>query len=230
MTIPLGIMASSRVEAGGSLAPDDLADLTLWLKADAITGLSDGDPVDLWLDSSSAANHAEQATGGLQPTYETGEISGLPVVRFAADYMWSSVSASSGERTIFAVVKDGVGTLIGPRADGALQWKAGTPTLLKAWVEAIVTSGSALSAGWHILTARFSDSENDATMWRDGALDVSATYTSSLTAGRPSYVGANNGGGELLTGDLAELISYDAALSTSDRQAIEAYLAAKYGL
>jgi hypothetical protein len=33
-----------------------------------------------------------------------------------------------------------------------------------------------------------------------------------------------------LEGDIAEVIAYDSALSDSDRQAVEAYLADKWGL
>lgn len=240
MTIPLGIMASSRVAAGGSLAPDDLADLTLWLKADAITGLSDGDPVTTWPDSGPAGNDATQGTASEKPTYQTGEINGLPVVRFDGvnDWLASAASASGVEQTLFAVVKfaltDVSGTLRGPSASGGLQWTFngdGWYGLIRAQIAGISGDFTTFTSGYHYLSARWSDTEDLGATWRDGSTWTSTTHTASLSAGTTTQIGrAFSDAGESLGGDLAELISYDAALSTSDRQAIEAYLAAKYGL
>ena len=76
----------------------------LWLAADQITGLSDGDPLSVaWPDISGNAHDASQGTPGYYPGYETGEINGLPVVRFDGtdDYLQDSHSYSG--RTVFAV-------------------------------------------------------------------------------------------------------------------------------
>lgn len=62
--------------------PDGITGLHGWYKADAITGLSNGAAVTQWNDSSGFVNHAAQATGTNQPTYQTNVINGLPVVRF----------------------------------------------------------------------------------------------------------------------------------------------------
>jgi len=70
------------VGGGGSQVPP-VANLSLWLKADAITGLSDGDSVSSWADFSGNENDAAQATAAHQPVYKTGIINGKPVVRFA---------------------------------------------------------------------------------------------------------------------------------------------------
>ena len=53
-----------------------------WFKADALTGLSDGDPVDYWANSAAILTPATQATSGSQPLYKTNIVNGLPVVRF----------------------------------------------------------------------------------------------------------------------------------------------------
>lgn len=62
--------------------PDQVSGLQLWLKADAITGLSDTSLVSQWDDSSGLANHATQPSSLVQPLYRTGIVNGLPVVRF----------------------------------------------------------------------------------------------------------------------------------------------------
>ena len=52
-----------------------------WYKADAITGLSDGDPIDTWPDSSGNGRDLTQ-TGTARPLYKTGIVNSLPVARF----------------------------------------------------------------------------------------------------------------------------------------------------
>ena len=56
-----------------------------WYKADAITGLSDGDAVASWVDSSGNSNTLTQSTSGAKPSYETNEVNSLPIVRFDKD-------------------------------------------------------------------------------------------------------------------------------------------------
>lgn len=70
----------------------------VWLKADAITGLVDNDPVALWIDSSGNNNDAAQATAAERPIYKTGIVNGLPIVRFDGvnDSLESPYSAISG--------------------------------------------------------------------------------------------------------------------------------------
>ncbi len=77
-----------KVSGAGSnvpIAPDETeaaaaGNLKLWLKADAITGVADGGAVATWPDASGNAFDATEATN--QPTLQTSEINGWPVVRF----------------------------------------------------------------------------------------------------------------------------------------------------
>ncbi len=64
--------------------PPQFVNLRVWLKADAIMGLVDDDPVATWIDSSGYGNDATQATSSKRPTYKTGIQNGLPAVRFDA--------------------------------------------------------------------------------------------------------------------------------------------------
>jgi hypothetical protein len=104
-----------------SWTPADLADLRAWYKADAITGLSDGDPVSTWSDSSGGGYDLTQ-TSTARPLYQTNTLNGLPVVEFdgsndtldastAAD--WKFLHDSTGS-SAFVVVK--VGTSSDPNA------------------------------------------------------------------------------------------------------------------
>jgi hypothetical protein len=95
-------------------APDNLADLRAWYKADAITGLSDGDPVSTWADSSGGGYDLTQ-TSTARPLYQTSTLNGLPVIEFdgtddtldastAAD--WKFLNDSTGS-TVVAVWQPG---------------------------------------------------------------------------------------------------------------------------
>jgi len=56
--------------------------LVLWLDADAIIGLVNGDPVVTWTDQSGLGNDVTQGVAANQPTYRTGIINGYPAVQF----------------------------------------------------------------------------------------------------------------------------------------------------
>ena len=63
----------------------------LWLKADAISGLNDGDLVSSWLDQSGNAFNFS-ASGSARPTYKTNIQNGNPVVRFNGTSTYMSTS------------------------------------------------------------------------------------------------------------------------------------------
>lgn len=88
--------------------PSDFGTVWFWLKADALTGLSDGDPVPTFLDSGPLGNDFVQASGPLQPIYKTNIKNGLPSVRF--DGLGATMGCPLGVEpnqpiTIFAVYK-----------------------------------------------------------------------------------------------------------------------------
>lgn len=62
--------------------PLEIAGLVLWLKADAITGLSDGDPVGTWPDTSGLGNNFTQSGASRKPTFKENQINGYPSVQF----------------------------------------------------------------------------------------------------------------------------------------------------
>jgi hypothetical protein len=64
-----------------AFSPAGVAGLKVWLKADAIVGLADTDPVSTWSDSSGQGNDGT-ASLTVRPLYRTGIVNGKPVVRF----------------------------------------------------------------------------------------------------------------------------------------------------
>jgi len=61
----------------GSFSPLSIANCQLWLDANQINGLSNGDPVGTWSDLSGNANHLTQATAGSKPLYDTSGGAGV---------------------------------------------------------------------------------------------------------------------------------------------------------
>jgi hypothetical protein len=121
-----------------SWTPADLADLRAWYKADAITGLSDGDPVSTWSDSSGGGYDLTQ-TSTARPLYQTNTLNGLPVVEFdgtddtldastAAD--WKFLHDSTGS-SVFFVIK--VGTSSDPNAIYGIAGNNATASANHGW-------------------------------------------------------------------------------------------------
>lgn len=94
--------------ASGGFSPTDISGIKLWVKADQLS-LSDGDPVSTWADQSGLGNDIT-SSGSNRPTFKTGILNSLPVVRFdgSDDFMekssFSGVDGVAG-MTIFLVVK-----------------------------------------------------------------------------------------------------------------------------
>lgn len=68
--------------------------------------------------------------------------------------------------------------------------------------------------------------------WINGAPFVTATATGAMTLTSSGFarIGASGGGGQLFVGTINEVLFYNRAVSASERQRIEGYLAHKWGL
>lgn len=208
--------------------------LQLWLKADAITGLSDGDPVSTWTDQSGNGNDATQQTAANKPLYKTNIVNGKPVVRFDGTSDLLATANTMVSRTIFAVAE----------LDGAVA----------AGFNYLVSNGNDFldirwqsSGGLNLYRGNNNTNINDFTN-ANGLFFINGVATDAITLGEFHIVSATlgslatNGGTaqkiEISTyfmsrywdGDIAEIIIYNVALSTSERQSVEHYLANKYGI
>ncbi len=230
--------------AGGGAAPwtpADIPGLTYWFKADAIVGLSDGDPVSTWVDSSGGGNNATQGTGSAQPTYKTNQINtSLPCVRFdGGDYLSSGASAATKPCTNFAVVKitdvSTYRTIVGADTTGGSQLRidqtSGVQHFLKEGAADIGASSTGITpATWQYLAMTYSNTGGYAFFLdtvADGTGTADVTFVASLlTIG----VNASFGLAEYWLGDIAELGEYDSVLSPTDLTLLAGYVTAKYGI
>lgn len=210
-----------------SVDPSTVTGMLAWYKADAL-GLSDGDPVGSWADSSGNSRTPTQS-GSSRPTYKTGIVNGMPVVRFdgSNDYLSLSQSFISADAwTILTVSKSSSGT--GPIASNDSSGNRG-------WVFWRGTSGGNFETGGSPGTSYTASSGFDVITIRGGIeIYVNGVFNISSTRSIPSNaapfeIGRRNFG-ELLTGDIAEIIIYNRRITRAERAGIEQYLASKYAI
>jgi hypothetical protein len=217
--------------------------LVLWLKADAITSLSDGDPVETWPDSSGLSHNAGQGNSSQRPLYKTGILNGNPTVRFDGTddemIVGSDIISSSNPRVILVVFNhdssvSGFSHFLCGRGEGYgdnLAWFAlwctnGSDPGICVWSDDLV--GPANSSDFRTAMAKYDGT--DTTLEVNGS--VIATKTQSLSTGygwnHQFRIGAGpSWTNSYLKGDIAEIIVYD-AVDEDDIADVYTYLNAKY--
>lgn len=216
------------------------ANNTLWLRANNLS-LANGAAVSAWNDVSGNHHNASQATAANQPTFQTNQINGLPVVRFDGNNDFFDDAHAYSARTIFSVYN--ISSTLQPNTDLAQIWGSYAEEVHLA-LDARNTPGTwsfdgdpGPNSGRLGLNgaAYGSFSANPTTPnWTYDQFDL---VTSELNATRaltrqiigslvPSFaIGEHQYGG-----DIAEIIVYNTTLNTAQRIIVENYLAAKYNL
>lgn len=215
---------------GGSFSPTDISGCVLWLPADHIVGLSDGDPVAQWDDESGNGYNATQSTGSAKPTYKTGQQNGLPAVQFdGGDTLTTAAVTLSQPYTIFVVCSETSGS--------TNQNIIADKTNIEATVF-ITSNNLSLYAGSTISQSGGSSAWLVGAAIGNGASSNVFRNGSSVASGNPGtqgystgfIIGAFRGPVDWFHGYIAEIICYDSSLSTGNREAVENYLGAKYGI
>jgi hypothetical protein len=226
----------------GGVLPSSLtgSDLKLWLKADAITGLNDGDAITTWSDSSGNGYDLTQSTAGYKPLYKTDIQNSLPAVRFdgSDDSLKSTTIVNSAALTgdpplsIYLVYKRN-------NSKGSLSFTGNAGGL---WGDSfdynsgVVSSGSLAGYKIWMYTKSPGVINPNGKIYKNGALSVSGygtNITPSISAGNVFFLGgwyAQNNSGYALDGDISEVIIYKSVLSDANRALIDAYLQGKYAI
>jgi prepilin-type N-terminal cleavage/methylation domain-containing protein len=208
-----------------AFSPADVAGLKIWLKADALVGLNDGDSVTTWTDSSS---DNRDATCGSCPIYKTNILNTEPVVRFDGSSNVMNFTDISDTRTVFVVFNDAGSNdyahlLGGVTSPGNITFhghEVGSGVVIgETWAHPNVNNGEAWVNGV---------STSPTSIPRNGSHQI----LSLITAGdvNTSGIAYDQGMARFWNGDFAELIIYNAALSETDRVSVENYLSDKYGI
>ncbi len=238
-----GYVVRNAGSNSASFSPLSISGLKLWLKADAITGLNDGDAVTTWPDLSGNGNDATQATAAKKPVYKVNIINGKPVVRFDGLDDFLALTWAGGDlaqpTTVFAVVKDSVpASTTSYRIfcdGGGDSLKRQTlysvyPTDQHFWgyySGSVINSTTAVDTSAHIVGAIFSGASS--VLYLDGA---------SISTGNPGtqasdgvHLGLDQTGvANIWQGDLAEVIICDSALSAGNQALMNTYLNARFAI
>ncbi len=229
-----------------------LEGLLLWLKADAITGTQSGAALASWPDSSGHNRAAAQTDAARQPVWVADGLNGKPAVRFAGKQWLATPQdlALPHAHTIFVVACPEAGD-----ENGVFLWfendngtpapqddksgpacgsgRSGTSFRIRnypGFQDHALNTGSpavfSVVAGGEAVEGYVSGMDDQFQVKNEwtGAFDKGAKV------GRYKLGAHGLGGNQFLTGDLAEVLVYDRALSREERQAVEAYLGGKWGL
>jgi hypothetical protein len=225
-----------------AFAPTSIPNLLSWLTAGSLV-LNDGDDVVTWPDGSGNGN----GLGGpsLPPKFRTGVLNGLPVVRFngTSQFLNFPVNAFVGftAAEAFIVVKannpdppvSSVGTGLWdfgtditsthyPFTDGIIYDDFGTSAR-----KTTVNPTPSLNA-FNLYNVISSSG-----LWAsrlNGGSTIFSTGTNTVAFIAQCTLGSSGGGTVYFNGDIAEFILYNRVISQSERDQIESYVAAKYGL
>ncbi len=225
------------VRADEAAAPDGLAGLKLWLRADQGV-LTSGSSVTNWQDQSGNGYHVTQSVAGQQPELASAVINGLPVVRFTAgssQYLSHASLAGGSTVTFFLVERNLVGsTGAAPFSFGASGGK----------MQGIVFQNNGGMQPVMANRGAYPYTSTSARIWCSTDDGAASSYDHLTMNGLPAVggdwgagswvapfaVGRRNLGPVYTSGDIAEIVIYNRVLSATERRQVERYLAERYGI
>jgi hypothetical protein len=248
----MSIVPLLSAQAGGALSdtPRLIPNLGLWLEADVGVTLVGG-AVDAWADQSGNGRDFTAPAAGNRPAY-SGTLNGLPVLTFdgSTDYLVGNAATLNIARnvtgvTMIAVAKYGAGAMqrsvgISDASNGTrcllgvstTQWQTGGKRLNSD--SAVLVSGGASSTNYVIHSGVIRYSVATAGVFINSASQVDAAFQ---TAGNSqdgnsanTYIGCGANLASFMSGDIAEVIIYQRAISVEERNAVERYLSVKWGI
>lgn len=242
-----GVLGSGR---GGAAAALPVTGAVLWLDASQITGLSDGAAITTWPDMSGNGYNATQTGAStLKPTYKTSILNGKPVARFdGGDWLALTDTLTITSLSVFVVWKSAGtnGRMVDMRGTGAngaaIGWHIKQSNPINNEIITFDNGAGAFrqlqnvtpsTTDFHIYAGTYSAGIPG--LWLDGVPTgtlVSVGTMGSISTTKLLHIGTNVNGQstQFYTGDIAEIILYDSALGTTDRQATQTYLGTKYGI
>jgi len=210
LLIGLTVIGAAAVSAGAqSLTITN--GMTLWLKADALTGLTNGQTVAAWADSSPNGYNATQANPAMQPAFVTNGLGGKPVVQFAGDNLETPTIAALTDLTVFLVARSAD---INDRY--ALQFGHDT----RAVIEGFGTNAWRWFNSPAIVTLAPMSTTTYQTIWTTNGTSYAGVW----------HIGADGGVTAPFAGGIAEVLVFNRVLSSSEVVAVGGYFEQKYGV
>lgn len=233
-----GLSSISRAE------PDDISNLGLWLRADVGLSTTGGNQdVNTWEDQS-ANNRDATASGGNRPRRITSnsEVNDLPVVRFdGGDYLSFDGSFIVGDDYTVIVVGGRAGQGSGAfylagnststNANLIVGYENDTTLRLSQYgndLDAVVSEWTS-GRQWNLDVFWYDDGTGHR-IHHNGPLVASNNNTQDVTSWPSARIGHFQPYNSYFTGDIAEIVIYERALSCEERVTVESELAARWGL
>ena len=234
---------ATRQTTSSVFKPSAISGLFLWLDAADATTLtySSGTLVSQWNDKSGNNRHFAQATVSNQPVLTVGAINGVNALRFGSESSLRNLTMNfniNAAYTIFAI-----GKVNQDQGGHSCLLKAGTVNNTLLFLGRLgknFATFTGTATGWNDINANSPASEtflpsimcmtvngSVLTPYFNGTAMTTKTGTTASFTGMILGMQADT---QPWIGDIAEVIIYGGALSTSDRQKIEGYLAWKWGL
>ena len=193
--------------------------------------LTDG-AVSQWTDLSGNGRHLTQATSSRRPTVKVAEKNGLNVIYFdgGAKGLVTSSLTLNNPITIFVVVKmyslNSYTTIYDGTNNNEANLAGNSGSQLQLYTQGFVGGMSASINTWyrltHVMDAGSSfERRNDTVInnWSDGAVTMGGLR-----------IGEGDGGGENGNMDIAEVIVYNRALTTSEINTVHSWLSSVWGV
>lgn len=236
---------------GGDFDPSDITNQKLLLDGSLGSSMLEsddtppegGDNIKEWQDQFTSGNDATQSTGTKQPTYQTAEINSKSIVRFDGGDDMSlpdGILSTDASYSYFAVVKSadwdasqnvilGLGN---NTQDTVLLWTDSSQTFKAYHANGNrVTSSTLTDSEVYIVSVIHDASANTLEMWLDGSSQGSASSVPATTnQSTNSSVGSYRRSLWFFNGDIAEMIIYEQAVTSTERGNVETYLSNKWGV
>ncbi len=225
------------IAAGGGTPfnPLSITGCQLWFDANDASSFTfgTGTQVSQWNDKSTNNRHCSQATGANQPT-RNGSQNGRTTVVYngTSQVLFTASFFLAQPTTQFAVVKNT------DASANNRQIIASSNSSLDMWISDFGSpgkwalysgtklEGSLADTAWHDFVGVFNGASS--LIYLDGTQVGSGSANTSNLNGTVA-VGAYSAPSNYWKGEIAEILWYNTVLSTGNRQAVEAYLKAKWG-
>ena len=234
--------------------------LALWLDANDFSTITlNGSTVSQWNDKSGNVRNVSQATAANQPNYTASGLNGKPVITFDGTND-ALLNASAGliravSGTTVVMVMSRAANLAAESVSLWIGTSVGNARLIMSTRVGLASPGEGFTSGGRrlstdpfqtvtgfaytsnpiIAAARYDYANANLAIWQDGTAGASRVFQTAGVADNNAgelAIGAANatGTGALFNGYIGEITLVHSALSTTDRQRLEGYLAHKWGL
>lgn len=213
-----------------------------------------------WEDKSGNGSHAVQSTGANQPlrkasvqngrdvlrfdgTNDTLQISSITLPTYFTAFVVSSTTRSGNDLKFWlehsANVNSNNGFFFNGTYEGAWTIRRGAGSSAVRYGP-LVDSSDWIGSGWALASLTYNSAGvgsiyKNGTFVSDATLDLSTTSAATSALDNSDVtaslnIASRNGSSLFLNGDIGEIVIYNSALSSVNREAVENYLLAKWGI